>query len=67
MAERYYHVTDGEWIEIPWRGFKDQCCACGLIHRVDYRVVKGRLQFKATTDNRATAAARRTFKFEREE
>lgn len=63
----YYWVSDGEWIQIPWKGFKDQCCGCGLVHRTDYRVTKSNtLEFKATVDNRATAAVRRAFKFEKE-
>ena len=55
----YYHVTDGEWVSVPWRGFKERCCHCDLVHRTDFRVVDDVLQFKATVDNRATAAARR--------
>ena len=63
----YYQVTDGEWTEVPRRGFKEQCCSCGLVHQTDFRVLDGRFQFRATVDNRATAAARRKFKFTPEE
>ena len=63
----YYHVTDGEWVQIPRKGFKEQCCGCGLVHKTDFRIVKGKLQFKSVTDGRATAAARRAFKFEKDE
>jgi hypothetical protein len=66
-ASSYYHVTDGEWVQIPFRGFKEQCCSCGHVHSVDFRIVKGKLQFRAVTDNRATAAARRIFKFSKDE
>lgn len=59
----YYHATDGEWVPVPWKGFKEQCCSCALVHKTDFRVVDGTLQFKATVDNRATSAARRSFKF----
>ena len=62
----YYHVTDGEWVSIPFRGFKEQCCSCGHTHKTDFRIVDGGLQFRCITDNRATAAARRAFKFEKE-
>lgn len=62
----YYHVTDGEWIEIPRRGFKEQCCSCGHVHQTDFRIVKGKLQFRTVTDNRATAAVRRAFRFEKD-
>ena len=59
----YLHVTDGEWIEPVMRGCKDRCCGCGLVHVVHYRVVKGRVQFRAAVDARATAAVRRGFGF----
>ncbi len=65
--EGYYHATDGEWVPVPWKGFKEQCCSCGLIHKTDFRVVGGTLQFRAVTDKRATAAVRRAFKFEKDD
>ena len=43
------HVEDGEWVTIEWRGQHEECCSCGLRHRVDYRVADGgKLQFRAT-------------------
>lgn len=43
------HIEDGEWTTIDWKGQREQCCDCGLIHRVDFRVAEGgKLQFKAT-------------------
>ena len=62
----YHWAQNDEWVPISWRGFKEQCCSCGLVHRVDYRVVEGQLQFKARIDERATSAVRRAFKFEKE-
>ena len=45
------------------RNFREQCCDCGLIHRLDFRVVGGRIEFRTRRDNRAaTAAARRRFR-----
>lgn len=67
MTKGYYVATDGEWIEVPKRGFKEQCCSCALVHKVDYRVVDGKIQFRAIVDNRATAAARRVFKFAKDD
>jgi hypothetical protein len=55
----YYHVTDGEWVQPATRGFKEQCCSCGLVHRVDYRIKDGKIQFRATVDGRATGGARK--------
>jgi hypothetical protein len=26
----YYQVSHGEWIVVPKRGYKEQCCDCGL-------------------------------------
>lgn len=42
-------VMDGEWIHpTPQRGFKMGCCDCGLIHRVDFRIIDGEAEFRAT-------------------
>lgn len=41
-------VDDGEWVTIEWKGQHEACCGCGLVHRVDYRVEGGKLQFRAT-------------------
>ena len=60
---RYDQLTDGEWMTTVRKGFKEQCCSCGSVHVVDYRIVDGKIQFRATVDHRATAAARRKFKF----
>jgi hypothetical protein len=46
---------------------REQCCDCGLIHRLDFRIVDGRIEFRARRDDRATAAARRKFRFAPEE
>jgi hypothetical protein len=69
MATRkYYHVTDGEWIAVPRRGYKEQCCACGLVHKHNFRInAKGGIEIQSMVDNRATSAARRGFRFEKEE
>lgn len=64
---RYYHVSDDEWVTVPKSGFKDQCCDCASVHVVKIRVVNGQIQFKAKRDARATAAARKHFKFEKDE
>lgn len=42
------HVDDDEWVEIAWTGQQEECCDCGLKHRVSFRVTdRGKLQFKA--------------------
>lgn len=64
----YYQVTDGEWIEVPMRGYKEQCCDCALIHRMNFRVnAKGRIEIQTFRDARATNGARKNFRFTKDE
>lgn len=56
----YHQQTDGEWVQLKsMKGYKLGCCDCGLIHTLDFRIVKGKIQFRAFRDNRATAQRRR--------
>jgi hypothetical protein len=55
---KYHQQQDGEWVQ-PKEGYKMACCDCGLIHRMEFRVRGGKVQFRAWRDNRATAARRR--------
>lgn len=59
---RYEQVTEGEWVEPVRRGHYESCCDCGLVHKVNFRVVKGRIQYQVFRDNRATASMRRRMK-----
>lgn len=52
-------LKDGEWFAPTHNGFRDACCDCGLVHRVDFRVVEGKVHFRAMRDKRATAAMRK--------
>jgi len=64
----YYHVTDGEWIVVPKRGYKEQCCDCGLVHKLNFRVTKsGQIEIQTFRDGRATAGARVGFKFTKDD
>lgn len=63
----YYHVSDGEWIIVPKRGYKEQCCDCGLVHKLNFRILPtGQIEIQTMRDERATAAVRRAFKFEKD-
>ena len=64
---RYDVVPYGGWTRPRLRNFREQCCDCGLIHRLDFRIVDGKVEFRTRRDDRATAAARRTFKFTQDE
>ena len=60
MSRRYPQVSDGEWVQPNMREYKMACCDCGLIHRMQFRIVKGKkVQLRAWRDNRATGQYRR--------
>lgn len=64
----YYHVLDGEWIVVTKRGFREQCCDCGLVHRLTFRVTpNGRIEIRTVRDTRATNGARSHFRFTKQE
>lgn len=52
-------VEDGEWVQPIRRGYQMECCDCGLVHILDFRIHRTRVQFKASRDERKTAATRR--------
>lgn len=56
---RYETPKEGEWVQPIVEGYKMACCDCGLVHKINFRVFKGRAQFAVFRDNRATAAVRR--------
>lgn len=68
---RYAQVFTTDWV-IPvrsnkrggpdkrsQRGHRMACCDCGLVHIMNFRVRKGRVEFQAIRERRATAALRR--------
>lgn len=60
----YLQVKDGEWIEVPKRGYKEQCCDCGLTHVLNFRInAKGKIEIQAFRDGKATGGARKGFRF----
>jgi len=56
---RYYEVKPKEWVGPIRRGYKFCCCDCGLVHTLNFKIVKGRIYFQADRDNRATGQVRR--------
>jgi hypothetical protein len=59
----YHQILDGEWIEPTMTKFTLQCCDCALTHRLDFKKTDKGLKFRTRIDARATAAARRVFRF----
>jgi hypothetical protein len=51
-------IAYDEWTRPRLRNFREQCCDCGLIHRLNFRIVDGRIEFRTRRDERATDAAR---------
>lgn len=58
----YQKPKPGEWVQPVKRGYKMACCDCGLVHTMDFRVHKGRAQFRAWRNPRATGGIRSTMK-----
>jgi len=60
---KYPQVHEGEWVRPIRRGYKMACCDCGLVHRMEFKLVrrgKGRfIWLRAFRDKRATAAMRK--------
>lgn len=53
-------VADGwsRWVQPVMKGYLLACCDCSLVHRLDFRIHKGRIQFKAQRAPRYTARER---------
>lgn len=59
IATTYRVVKPGEWVQPIRRGYKLACCDCGLVHRVDFRIYRGRIQFRAYRAEHLTATLRK--------
>jgi len=55
---KYYIQWDGEWVA-PQKNYRMACCDCGLVHKFEFRVVKGKIQFRAWRDEKSTAVRRK--------
>jgi hypothetical protein len=59
---KYERPMAGEWVQPVRKGYKMACCDCGLVHRMDFRILNGRAQFRVWRNERATALMRRHMK-----
>ena len=64
MRRTYDTPQAGEWVRPVIDGYKMACCDCGLVHKMDFRVVMDeddnhRVEFRVYRDNRATGQMRR--------
>ena len=46
------------WVQPAERGYLLACCDCALVHRMDFRIKHGRVQFRAQRAPRYTARER---------
>lgn len=61
----YEQVFDGEWVPTKRRGNYEQCCDCGLVHVVDYRINKyNQIEYRVRRHGPATGGARSRFREE---
>lgn len=45
---KYVQQKDGEWVEMKnMKRYYMKCCDCGLSHRMEFRMIKDKLQFRA--------------------
>ncbi len=40
MADEFEQISDGEWVQPVRRGYRMKCCDCGLVHRLDFKLVQ---------------------------
>ena len=40
-------VQSGEWVQPVKRGYRMECCDCGLVHIMNFRIHAGKIQFRA--------------------
>ncbi len=58
-------AKDKEWIQPRMKNYLMGCCDCGLVHRMDFRIVQGpaprkpQVQFRASRARNYTAAVRK--------
>lgn len=63
----YDQPASNEWVQPIRKGYKMACCDCGLVHDMDFRIHKGRAQFRVRRNNRSTGQLRRHLPGFREE
>ena len=59
---KYEAAQNNEWIQPIRKGYKMSCCDCGLVHELDFRLYKRRIQYRARRNERSTGQVRRWMK-----
>ena len=55
---KYEQPEEGEWVQPVRNGYLMKCCDCGLVHKMDFRVQKRHIQFRAYREGELTKKAR---------
>lgn len=60
-AQPTIQVVNGKWYALAFgqKPFLEECCDCGLVHRVEYRVRNGKFEVRYFRDDRRTGIARK--------
>jgi hypothetical protein len=37
---RYHTVQNGEWVKPRMRGYFMKCCDCGMVHKLNFKVIR---------------------------
>ena len=60
---KYKKVHDGEWVQPVRKGYRMKCCDCGLVHVLNFRLLKWgkgtKIQFQAFRAKRSMKGAKR--------
>lgn len=56
---KFYPAKNKEWIQPKRKGYLMACCDCALVHRLDFRVVNEKVQFRASRARNFTARLRK--------
>lgn len=43
MKIDYPLIKEGEWVQPRRKNYYTQCCDCGLVHRLNFRLIKDKL------------------------
>lgn len=61
LIMKYPHIKNGEWLQPVRRGYVMACCDCCLVHTINFRIVKGKIQLQAFRATKKTTDRRRYY------
>lgn len=56
---KYEQVQDGDWHRWHRKDNFEECCDCGLTHRVEYKVVNNQIWFRCWREDKLTDRKRK--------